>query len=240
LVSFFGSPFVPENSAIAFTYHSGAIRTASSAWEVPLYAIGLVGGAQQTTSTSFAAVNNYDPHDLNSVEKAYQRGDPNSGLPNDGRTFLVGEYSQINQIYLTLRTRGPVLEGSIKVNVDIIYDRSNPPKGVPITSTAPVAAPTSNDPIITSVSPNIVPENVPTQVTIYLGSDGAPAQTGASIEIQGPTVATWTTITIADRQIVGEVFINPAGGFPAPQDYDVLIVNPDGTNGIGTSVITSQ
>jgi hypothetical protein len=240
LVSFFGSPFVPENAAVAFTYNSGAIRTASSAWEVPLFATGIVGGTSQTTSTSFAAINDYDPHDLNSVEKAYKRGDPNSGLPNDGRTFLVGEYSQVNQIYLTLRTKGPIMEGTIYVNVDIIYDRNNPPKGVPITATAPVATPASNDPIITSASPNIVPENVPTQVTIYLGTDGAPAQTGATIEIQGPTVATWTTTTLSDRQIVGEVFINPGGAFPPPQDYDVLIVNPDGSNGIGTSVITSQ
>lgn len=237
LVNIFGKSYMPPNAALAFTYDSGAVRTASSAWEVPVYAIGIVGTSTQVLSDRFHATGDYDPHDINSVEKAFRKGDPNIGLINDGRTFVVGDSTPIAKVYLVLRTKGPIVEGSIKMRVDVIYDANDPPSGVPVNVNSVVNTPGSNDPIVNSVNPNRINEGVPINISIY----GKNFVDGATVNVQAPhaIAPAFTIATTTSTEITGEIFITPDVMYPPPEDLDVIVVNPDGSNGIGTGVITT-
>jgi hypothetical protein len=244
LLTWAGSAKLPENAAFAFRYHSGALRTLSSSYFVSpntnssgegLIFIPIVNGLQASPE-SFPVIQSFDPNDLNSVEQAYKTGYYQGQLQGQEDRVVIGGSGTVDGIYAVILARAPILEeSSVRITVNALYDPADPIPGVPTNTTVVL----NKGGVITAVTPNLIAEGVPTPVTIRIGADGGIAQAGATVEFLGPTAVTWTLTAITDTAITGSINIAADPLFPAPQDYDVLVVNTDGSNGIGTSVVTS-
>jgi hypothetical protein len=245
-----GNIDLPENMAVAFRYRSGAFRTQSSAYFVGpnststgegLIILPYIGGNAISPKT-FAAIQSYDPHDLNAIEQAYKEGG------YEGKTtIVVGGDAPVNRIYVQVLAREDLLEEDpgmpVLLDIFVIYDPTDPPPGVPVSTTlllntggAPGPSPEPTDPTVTAVTPPLAPEGFVQPINII----GSNFQDGATVQVLGNTTVNVTGVTVvSDTQIDCDIFVNADPGFPAPNPYDVLIINPDGGNGIGIAVITS-
>jgi len=240
-----GSTQLPPNIATEISYNSGAVKGLGTAWLVStagtsdgmgLYFIGLQEG-KQVIFPPLPVIQNYDPHDLEDVERAYKEGYYKGQWSNDRSSVVIGGTGDHPQmIFFVLRLpKGGVQEGAIKLNITIIYDPLDPPPGVPVTTTTQLKAPErGTDPTVTAVTPSVLAPAAPTAVVIR----GSQFQDGATVEVIGATPVAVTSVTfVSASEITADFTIAP--GPPPPNVYDVLVVNPDGGNGIGIGLVTT-
>jgi hypothetical protein len=244
-----GNIDLPDNMALAIRYRSGAFRTPSSAYFISPNSTSSEEGLIMTewregvgtfNPKAFLAIQSYDPHDLNAIEQAYREGG------YEGKTTLIfGGNDPIGRLYFQIWARENLLLEDpgmpVMLDIFIIYDPADPPPGVPVTTNVVVnkggaPGPASTDPTVNASDPAVAQEGVATGITVY----GSNFVDGATIEVLGNTSVTVSGVTfVSDTQLTCDVNISADPAFPAPNSYDILVINPDGGNGVGTGLISS-
>lgn len=253
-----GSILLPENAAWAFTYHSGALRTLTSSYfvgrnslsEEGMVLIPFVDG-QQTSPRTFPAIQSYDPNDLNSIEAAYKKGYYQGQLQGQEDRIVIGGNSNVTSIFVAVMARSDLIpDQKLFINVHPLFSLGDPIPGVKtqvvaMTNTGGAPGPTppvSTDPVVTAAVPAIVPEGFDTTVTITGSNfvDGCTAQIIGNNTVKGPGAVGDPVVTfVSDTELEVAFHIVPDPLYPPPNNFDVLVVNPDGGNGIGIALFAS-
>jgi hypothetical protein len=200
---------------------------------------------KQLSPKSFPVIQSYDPHDLNSIEQAYKKGYYPGQMMGQENRVVIGGDGRIDSIFIVVRAKSELVsQQKLFINVHPLFQLSSPIPGVKTTVTALMntggapgpTPPSPTDPTVTTATPATFPELVPTNISVY----GSNFQDGATVQVIGPTAAVAGAVTfVSDTQLRCDVTITQDPLVPAPNNYDVLVVNPDGGNGIGVGVISS-
>ena len=245
-VTWNGSTTLPNNIGASIKYSRGALRVKDSVFFVsPLMAGGLGAfvfprlGPNWLSPIAFPGPSSYDPHDLIAVEAAYKAADARVLLqPGSfdritfGATIAKDAVSSVEAL----------IENSLHFLVNLVFPADEPIAGIKTVASASVkTSEEEQEPevIVNSVDPNLIAEGpFITQITVY----GSGFADGLTPIITGPTNVSLSNLVAvaADGHsctIDITLDVNPAE--PAPNDYDLTIINIDGTNGILVSAFTT-
>jgi len=249
-----GSPLLPENAAWVIKYHHGAFRTLTSSYFVSpnttssgegILFIPFIGD-QQMSPKSFPVIQSYDPNDLNSIEAAYKKGYYPGQMAGQEDRVIIGGDGGVTSIFAVVLAKNDLLpDQKLYVTIQPLFEISSPIPGVSVAPSAvlnvggapgPTPPIESTDPVVNAAIPGVVHEIIPTAVTIR----GANFVDGCTIDVIGNTNVTVGAITfVSDTELNADFTIAIDPAYPAPNNYDILVANPDGSNGIGVGIITS-
>jgi hypothetical protein len=243
-----GSTLLPANAAFVIRYFDGALTTASVPYFVGVADAGGVGGVGcffasemggALTSPKAFFVNSFDCQDYNATVQAHKQAASSNYL-------VFGGEHPIDKIYVWIATiNGEPLAERYKILAEVIClgDPNNPPSGWPVSFSkllpgggAPGPTPVPTDPVVNAAIPALVVEGFPVTVTIR----GDNFQDGATVEIIGNTTVNVLSVDfISETELEIEIIINADPFYPAPNNYDALVINPGGENGIGIAIFAS-
>ena len=166
-------------------------------------------------------------------EQAYKNND----------RLVIGGDSPVDAIYIAIRAETELVpDAKLFINVHPLFQLSDPVPGVKTTvaaimNTGGAPGPASTDPVVNSANPATAQEAILAPAIAIRGSN---FQDGATVEIIGDTaVAVAGVIFNSETELSVGITISAEAAFPAPNSYDVLVINPDGSNGVGVGLITS-
>ncbi len=185
---------------------------------------------------AFPAPPSYDPHDLVAVEAAYKAADERVLLqPGSFDKITIGATIAKNAVSAV----EALVENSLHFWVNLVFPADEPISGIKtVASTSVKTSEEETVVVINSADPNLIAEDILTQVTIY----GSGFEAGLTPIITGPTTISLSNLVgvAADgHSCVIDITLDSDVGEPAPNDYDLTIINTDGTNGILVSAFTT-
>lgn len=238
-----GSTTLPNNIGASIKYSRGVLRVKDSVYFVsPLMAGGLGIfifprlGPNWLSPIAFPGPSSYDPHDLAAVETAYKNADDRVILqPGTFDKITIGATIAKNAV----SSVEALIDKPVYLTINLVFPADEPISGIKtVASTTVKTSEEETEVVVTSVNPNLIAEDALTQVTVY----GSGFAEGLTPIITGPTnvsLSNLVSVAADGHSCVLDITLDSNPGEPAPNDYDLTIVNTDGTNGILVSAFTT-